>query len=203
MKVKICGITRLEDALCAADNGAYALGFNFHPASPRYITPKKAQMIIKELPPHIMTVGIFIQHSDHEICNTMDAIGLNFGQIYHDPDCPNDFKKRLILSLGLTKIEDLPSEKILQNYAYLLLDAPPINGSIGGTGHLSNWSIGKDLAKKYRLILAGGLNTENIEQAIQTVQPCLVDIASGIECSPGIKDHHRMTSFLRRAHHAQ
>lgn len=198
MRAKICGITNLEDALFAANSGAWAIGFNFYKKSPRYILPTKAKEICLQLPKHIITVGILIDSSKEEIVNTLKFI--DFIQVYqHDSTLLLEEKKRLILALQTSSREKLPEAKIMQEYCYLLLDAPKqADGLLGGTGRLANWDLAKELAKDYKLILAGGLNNANIKGAIDYVQPFGVDVASGVEKSPGIKDPSAVKEFLNR-----
>lgn len=197
MKVKICGITNLEDALCAVNNNAWAIGFNFYKKSPRYISFEKAKEISTQLPVNIIKVGILIDYSEAEIMNCLSF--LDMIQVYQHNNAIFHNKKRLILALQASSKDELPPSSILQQYEYLLLDSPKrSDGLLGGTGRLANWELAKELAKDYKLILAGGLNNTNVKEAIQTVQPFAVDVASSLEASPGIKNKTAVKEFLMR-----
>ena len=199
MRAKICGITTLLDAQAAAQHGAWALGFNFYKQSPRFIEPMMARDIIKKLPPTILKVGIAIDTPSSELLNLMTTVGLDLIQIYEVLDIPKELKKRIILSLQATSEHELVSHHELNQYGYLLLDSPKLDdGLMGGTGRLSNWEFAAQLAKQYRLILAGGLTPNNVHAAIREVQPYAVDVASGVQASPGKIDPSLLQDFLRQ-----
>jgi phosphoribosylanthranilate isomerase len=196
MKAKICGITSLEDALFAANNGAWAIGLNFYKNSPRYVSLQKARHITSQLPQDIIKVGILIDYSQEEALDVLEFLDLI--QIYQPNSLFSD-KKRIILALQDSSKDELPTSSILQEYGFVLLDAPKQqDGLRGGTGRLANWDLAKELAKSYKLILAGGLNPSNVEEAIRYVQPFAVDVASGIEQHPGQKDPMLIKEFLER-----
>ncbi len=202
MRAKICGITTLDDAMLAAQQGAWAVGFNFYQQSPRYVQPAHAKEIIKKLPKSVMKIGIFIDYSSCEIFRHVDEVGLDLIQIYSPIHASQALQKRMILCLQAASQSELPEPEVLQSYGYLLLDAPRhSDGLLGGTGRQSNWILAQSLAKQHRLILAGGLTAENVAAAIQSVNPYAVDVASGIECRPGLKQADRMTQFLERCNH--
>jgi len=197
MKAKICGITHLADGLFAAHNGAWAIGFNFYKNSPRYVSLQKAKEITVQLPKHIIKVGILIDYSQDEMLDALEFLDLV--QIYQPT--PNLFldKKQIILALQAASQDDLPASSILQAYGYILLDAPKQqDGLLGGTGRLANLDLAKELAKNYKLILAGGLNNSNVATAIKYVQPFAVNVASGVEERPGIKNPLAIKEFLMR-----
>ncbi len=197
MRGKICGITNIEDAIFAADNGAWALGFNFYLGSKRYITPQNVKQIIKQLPKSVLKIGIFIGESYQFIAQNIDDIGLDFAQIYQDFDVSLTDKKSLILTLQIDSKRQLPESAILKSYPYILFDAPIAkDGLMGGTGRKANWDLAAELAADYPLILAGGLNCQNVKQAIKIVRPYALDVASGVEKSYGIKDHLLVKNFL-------
>ena len=199
MKTKICGITNLQDALFSIDSGAWALGFNFYQPSKRYVEKSVAKEIIQTLPSSILKVGIFIDETSEEIATIMDETGLDFAQVYKESHAPLNIKKKMILSLRPHHLDDLPDAKVLNQYAYLLIDAPATsNGLYGGTGHQAQWDIASTLARDYRLILAGGLNPSNVQEAIKAVHPFALDVASGLEHTPGIKNHNLITQFLEK-----
>ena len=200
MKAKICGITTLRDALLAIEYGAWALGFNFYSQSPRAISLEKATAIINVLPSSIIEIGIFVDFDITKICHYKKVLSLDFVQVYEDMKYIN--KGGMILSLSANTTDDLPHDAVLASYEYILLDAPRTNDSLlGGTGRLSNWDLARDLAKKYRLILAGGLSPHNVHAAIDYVQPFAVDVASGIESNPGNKDPVLLRQFLKGVNH--
>ncbi|MDP3558921.1 MAG: phosphoribosylanthranilate isomerase [Legionellaceae bacterium] len=199
MRAKICGITTLADAQLAVRLGAWALGFNFYKKSPRFIAPSAAKAIIAELPASVLKVGLLIDEIPRDLEAFMHDVGLDLLQVYTLLEVPLRLKKRMILGVNVTCQEALPAHAELDQYAYLLLDAPKdSDGVFGGTGRLSNWALATQLAKKYRLFLAGGLNPQNVQAAIQAVDPYAVDVASGVQAVPGRLEPILLTDFLRR-----
>lgn len=199
MRAKICGITNLADATLAVKHGAWALGFNFYKKSPRYIEPNAATLIIQELPANVLKVGVSIGKEASELSELKSSVGLDLLQVYEVVEAPSDLKKHLILSVQAMSALDLPSHDELVQYGYLLLDAPKsVDGLMGGTGRLSNWDLAAELAKKYRLILAGGLTPNTILEAMKFVKPYAVDVASGVQCAPGKLDAQLTQDFLRK-----
>lgn len=197
MNAKICGITNLEDGLFSANNGAWAIGFNFYKNSPRYIPLQKARELAMQLPKQIIKVGILIDYSQDEILYALEFLDLV--QIYQRNSNLTLDKKRIILALQASSKDELPASSILQEYGFILLDAPKQqDGLLGGTGRLANWKLAKELAKTYKVILAGGLNNSNVEAAIKYVQPFAVDIASGVEKRDGTKNPVAVKEFLMR-----
>lgn len=204
MRAKICGITQLVDAKAAIAYGAWALGFNFYSQSPRFIAPIAARDIVQQLPSSVLKVGVVIDIPSDELEDLITSTGVDLLQVYEDRPVSTSLKKRMILALQANTVHELPSPDILNEYGYLLLDAPQLkDGLMGGTGRLSNWECAAQLAKQYRLLLAGGLNPQNIQAAIQTVRPYAVDVASGVQSSPGNVDHNLLEQFLRQVNHAQ
>lgn len=202
MRAKICGITNQNDALFAAQNKAWALGFNFYPKSPRYIEETIAKNIIASLPLSITKVGLFIDQSHDFIVRCVDELSLDLVQVYDHLDAPQSFKDKTILCFQASSIDDLPKASILESYGYLLIDAPKNkDGLMGGTGRIANWELASKLAKDYRLILAGGLSPNNVAMAINIVNPYGVDVASGVENAPGIKDNQLIRNFLKECNH--
>jgi phosphoribosylanthranilate isomerase len=197
-EIKICGITRLEDALCAAESGAAAVGFIFHPASPRYITPERAKAIIARLPSGIVTVGVFVNRKAEEVKRTAEACGLDLIQLHGDESvayCRRFPPERIIKAVSPRTPEELRGLAEYEVRAFLV-DARDAD-RYGGTGKPADWEIAANLGKAHPLILAGGLNTENIAEAIAAVAPRAVDINSGCELAAGIKDHGRMRQIVR------
>ena len=196
-EIKICGITRLEDALCAAACGADAVGFIFHPASPRYMTPERARAIIARLPGGIVTVGVFVDQKREVVEQTVEMCGLDLIQLHGDESpayCRHFPPERVIKAVSPGTPEELRALDAYQVRA-LLIDAR--DGSrCGGTGKLSDWNLAAKIREKRPLILAGGLDPENIEAALAAVAPRAVDINSGCELAPGIKDHAKMRKII-------
>jgi phosphoribosylanthranilate isomerase len=202
MKIKICGLTNFEDAEHCEQLGAWALGFNFYPKSPRYISKTAAKEIIKALPKSTLKVGIYINESYDTLLQHIDDLGLDLVQVYTPlNDAPSSFKDRVILSLQASTKSDLPSASILGSYRYILLDAPKKDGLLGGTGRRANWVLAETMAREYPLILAGGLNATNVRDAIQAVNPYAVDLASGVEQAPGIKDKSQINCLFEEFKH--
>lgn len=201
MKVKICGLMNHEDALFANIQGAWALGFNFYRHSPRCLTLEAANQIIAKLPSSILKVGVFVNATYEILVHYQQSLGLDLFQVHGPVNAPSTFKQNLILSLQANALDELSTDIDLQSYGYLLLDAPKQkDGLFGGTGRLSNLNLAKNLADNHRLILAGGLNAQNVKMAIETVRPYAVDVASGVECSLAKKDQGLIQHFLEVCH---
>lgn len=206
MNIKVCGITNYDDAKYCSDKGAWALGFNFCTQSPRHISMSSAKKIIEKLPKAILKIGIYIHASYDKLSHDIDELGLDLVQIYTPLDnAPNSFKQRVILSLQGTTFNDLPKASVCTAYRYILLDAPKLSNSElpGGTGRCANWKLARTLAKEHPLILAGGLHAANAKEAIQFVNPYAIDLASGIEKSPGIKDVHQINHLFKESKYDQ
>lgn len=203
VKVKICGITNLEDALLAVDAGADALGFVFCEASPRSVSPEQAACIIRQLPPFIQTIGLFVNETLAMINQTADACGLDIVQL-HGEEAPQfcaGVKRRVIKAL---RVRDASSLKPMAAYrvSAFLLDAWSPSAH-GGTGLTFNWDIAAGAAARERIILAGGLTADNIAAAIRKVHPYGVDVSSGVEAAPGTKDAVKIKEFIRIAKETQ
>ncbi len=201
-KVKICGITNLDDAVMAAKLGADALGFIFAP-SPRRIEPAAARDIIRNMPPFIKNVGVFVNEETKRVTELIEYCGLDIIQFHGDesPETCAEFMPRTIKALRVkdeTILEKVPL--YTGRVKALLLDAYSEN-RYGGTGIVFNWEIANKVkAHNIPVILAGGLTPLNIEEAIQRVMPYAVDMVSGIEESPGKKDHRLMKELFERIH---
>ena len=201
-KIKICGITNLEDANTAVSFGADALGFVFYSKSPRVITPETAKNIISSLPQSITTVGVFVDENKAKVEEIASYTGLDIIQL-HGSEPPEycNFGKKIIKAIRVKELSDL---KQLSDYivSAFLLDTYSPN-EIGGTGQTFNWEIAVEAKKYGKIILAGGLNPDNIEEAIKFVQPYGVDVSSGVEGSEkGKKDHKKLQLFIERAKQA-
>ena len=199
VKIKICGITELGDALHALDCGADALGFVFYERSPRAITRHRAQAIIAQLPPFVTVVGLFVNEDPGTVREIADDCGLDVIQ-YHGDESPETVRlapRRAIRALRVRESDTL-DEINCYPASGLLLDAW-VAGAFGGTGVLCNWEIAAEIAQKRPVILAGGLTPENVATAIQAVRPYGVDVSSGVEATPGHKDRKKVAAFIRAA----
>lgn len=198
-EIKICGITRMEDAAHAAACGADALGFIFYRKSPRGISPAAATTIIARLPARVCKVGVFVNEKAAVIRKTAAACGLDMLQLHGDESpayCRGIAgRKLLIKALPLTVAADL-RQAALYPVAAILVDARD-GDRYGGTGKSASWELAAQLGKTGPVILAGGLNRDNIRTALRTVRPRAVDINSGVETAPGVKDPARVAEIIR------
>ncbi|MGA2736787.1 MAG: phosphoribosylanthranilate isomerase [Bryobacteraceae bacterium] len=190
MMVKICGITNREDALAAIDGGAVALGFNFYPASPRYIAPDEAAALAAGLPAGIWKVGVFVDESREGVLRTALQVGLDIAQL-HGSEWPEQYPQGIRVWKAI-RVRDGQAPATMPGGAAeaVLLDGP-------ASGQVFDWArVPRGIDK---LILAGGLDAGNVRGAIEKVHPWGVDACSRIEISPGRKDHFKMAAFLRAA----
>ncbi|MEK7697973.1 MAG: phosphoribosylanthranilate isomerase [Nitrospirota bacterium] len=201
-RVKICGITNIEDAVAAAEYGADAIGFVFQPKSPRAITPETAKNIVSALPPFITTIGVFVNESKQEIERIIRYVGLNIVQLHgNEPPDACQLNKKVIKAIRVKDLTDLEPLKRYNVSAFLLDTYSP--HTMGGTGQIFNWDIAVEAKKFGRIILAGGLNHENIEEAIKWVRPYGIDVATGVESNKkGEKDHKKLKLFIEKAREA-
>jgi phosphoribosylanthranilate isomerase len=201
-RVKICGITSIADALHAADCGADALGLNFYSKSPRYVTAEQAREIIGELPPFVTPVGLFVNHPAEEIRRIAEFCGLGTVQLHGD-EGPEDCRLAPLRVIKALRVRDESSLAGLDRYPAdaVLLDAWSA-ARYGGTGHTFNWQLAARAARKWCIILAGGLTPENVADAVRTVRPFAVDVSSGVESAPGKKDPRKVAAFIRNAKRA-
>jgi len=193
MMVKICGITSREDATAAADAGAAALGFNFYPKSPRYLTREAAASILAVLPAAVSKVGIFVNEPSERVAALAGALGLDIVQLYGETDAPAGLRVwkavRVSPQFRWSELEAFPAEAFLLDTASQEL--------YGGTGKTFDWALARGTGRK--VILAGGLDETNVREAIRTAQPWGVDACSRLESSPGHKDHHKVARFIAAA----
>jgi phosphoribosylanthranilate isomerase len=203
VKVKICGITSPRDALAAVEAGADALGFIFYNGSPRYVPPTVAARITRVLPPFIATVGVFVDTSEAEILATVAHCGLSTVQLHGEetPGFCRRFSVSVIKAFRLKQAESLNPLPEYDTAAWLLDSYVP--GQPGGTGAAFNWDLACQ-AKKWKrpIILAGGLTPANVTEAIRQVLPFGVDVSSGVEERPGLKDLHKLHDFVMAARRA-
>jgi len=196
VKIKICGITNIDDAMAAVDYGADALGFNFYKKSPRYIEPHKAAEIIAQLPPFIVPVAIFVNEREERIREILMTACIQGVQFHGDetPEFCQRFGSHVIKAF---QVKDKESIKHMAHYrvsAYLLDSYR--EGVRGGTGETFDWHLAV-VAKTFgRIILAGGLHPDNVAEAVKLVQPYGVDVAGGVEREKGIKDHAKLKKFI-------
>lgn len=195
--VKICGMTNLEDALCAARCGAAAVGFIFYPSSPRSIDPPKAKELIERLPAGLVKVGVFVNEKADAVRTIYGECRLDMLQFHGDesPEYCRQFPKRgVIKALELKNEEDLEKAAGF-DVAAILVDSRHA-GLYGGTGKTSNWELARRLAKP--LILSGGLNEDNVIEALDQVHPGALDINSGVEERPGKKDAAKISRIMQK-----
>jgi phosphoribosylanthranilate isomerase len=200
VKVKICGITNIDDAMAAVDFGADALGFVFFEGSPRRISHDDAAAIIGKLPSFITSVGVFVDETSEKIEKTTSSTGIDVIQLHgNEPPDMCYFSRRVIKAIRVKSLESLdPLIHFKDRVSAFLLDTftPDV---FGGTGLIFNWDIAA-YAKQYgRIILAGGLTPDNIVEAITRVRPYGVDVSSGVESGKGKKDHDKMKLFIKLA----
>lgn len=195
--VKVCGLTRTEDALLAWELGAAALGFIFHPKSPRAVTAAQVAAIRAELPPEAVTVGVFVDWEPERVNDAVQEAGLSLAQL-HGHESPEHAARIGVPVLKVIWEKEAQDEGLLKAYdvAAFLLDAshPTLPG---GTGLRSDWALARELAKRHPLILAGGLNPLNAREAWATVHPAALDLASGVEAAPGIKDPEKLRALFQ------
>lgn len=198
-RVKICGITRPEDAERACASGADALGFVFYPRSPRAVDPEQVRQIVDGLPPFVVSVGVFVDSPLREVLDIADRCRLNAVQLHgrEDPDYCSRIPLKVIKAFRIAG-DRLPEEISRYRVDAILLDTHR-PGVPGGTGETFCWDVAREAKKFGRIILAGGLDCTNVAEAIAQVQPYAVDVSSGVEREPGLKDPVLLAEFLRRA----
>ena len=200
VRVKICGITNAADALAAIDAGANLLGFNFYARSPRHIDEAEAARIRRQLPNKIGAVGIFVNAPPADVASVCASLKLDAAQLHGDesPEIVAEVARRLAVWKAFRVDPDFHL-KALDEYreaTAFLFDAAH-TGQYGGTGRTTDWDVARRAALGRRIILAGGLNVENVAAAVRIVRPYAVDVASGVESKPGKKDHGRMREFIQ------
>jgi phosphoribosylanthranilate isomerase len=204
-KIKICGIKTVDEALAAMDAGADLLGFNFYPKSPRYIDVGICRDIMSVMRKygHITYVGLFVNASVAEVRATIETCGLTLAQLHGDetPEILNALDGKAFKAFrGVPDAERIDGFARSNSPAFLV-DAA-VKGAYGGTGVTADWSAAAELATKYPLLLAGGLTPDNVADAVRQVRPWGVDVASGVEASPGQKDPGKMMAFIRAVRNA-
>jgi phosphoribosylanthranilate isomerase len=202
-RIKVCGITRWEDALLAAELGADALGFVFVSRSPRRADPNVVARIVTKLPPFVTAVGVFQDQALEEVREIVDGCRLDWVQLHGSED--DDYMQRLgskvLKAVSIARREDLGVLAQHAGRGAFLLDTA-VGGAAGGTGKTFDWAWAVEAKTFGRIVLAGGLHGGNVAEAIRRVQPWAVDAASGTEAAPGIKDSEKLRSFIRAARRA-
>jgi phosphoribosylanthranilate isomerase len=200
VKIKICGITNVEDAQAAVAAGADLLGLVFAEDSPRCVSIEQAAMIARVAPPYIVRVGLFVNAPAERVMHAMNACDLQLLQ-FHGEETPDYCRQFGAMSMKAFRVKGPETIQALTEFATdaWLLDAF-VPGQRGGTGHSFNWNLAVEAVKLGRpVFLAGGLTPENVADAVRTVQPYGVDVSSGVEVSPGKKDHAKVRQFIHAA----
>jgi phosphoribosylanthranilate isomerase len=199
IQIKICGVTNARDAKTCVELGAQMIGLNFYPQSPRYIEPKVARQIVEALPTHIDAVGVFVSGNADEIRRTANAASVDCVQLHGDfsPEVARELAREFrVIRVFSTHPQFRPEDVTLFPYCDVLLDAhhPELRG---GTGKTCDWSAARATLRFSRfLILSGGLNPKNVASAIKAVTPHAVDVCSGVESAPGVKNHRAIKKFI-------
>jgi len=200
-RIKICGITNSRDAECAVASGVDALGFNLYEGSARYLDIKKAAELVSQLPPYVSSVGLLVNHTAREIEAILKEATFDLLQFHGDET--NEFCKSFgvpfIKALRVKNVDDISAQvELFRDSKGILLDAF-VDGEFGGTGKSFDWhslpQIGKESGKE--IVLAGGLNADNVGEAILEVKPFAVDVSGGVEVRKGQKDEARIVSFIQ------
>ena len=200
VKVKICGITNLPDGMAAAEAGADALGFVFYDQSPRHVSVEAAASLIRQLPPFVMKVGVFVNAPEDLVVWAIRECGLNLLQ-FHGDEAPEYCLQFGLMSMKAFRVRDAASLQAVLGYhtdAWLLDAYSP--GKPGGTGETFNWDLALEAQDWGRpIFLAGGLTSENVAEAVRCARPYGVDASSGVEAAPGRKDHAKVRAFIQAA----
>jgi phosphoribosylanthranilate isomerase len=198
-QVKICGITQYDDAQVAVEAGADMLGFIFYPPSPRYIAPEHVREIADRLPPDIKTVGVFVNESSERITRIVRTSGVQVVQLHGDegPDLCQTLSWPVVKAFRFTA--QIRPEMTADYDVEAFLVEGFDNRLYGGAGARADWPQVATLHPYGRIILAGGLTPENVQEAIRVVQPYAVDVGSGVEAGPGKKDWQKVRTFVRQA----
>jgi len=201
MKVKICGITNVDDARAAADAGCDAVGFVFYKESRRWVTPNKVSKIVSQIPRKVLRVGVFVDAKENAIRWAKDLCGLDMLQFHGEESqefCEKFKDSKVIKAFRIRKMRDVRGVSRYDTYAFLF-DAY-IRSTPGGTGEKFDWELLRDFDRgKHEIFLSGGLNPKNVRQAIEIVQPDWVDASSSLEEIPAKKDHKKVAEFIKAA----
>jgi phosphoribosylanthranilate isomerase len=199
VRIKICGITNTEDALAAAELGADAVGFVFAP-SPRQVSPEKAREVIMALPPLVQAVGVFVDEDSEKVTSIADFCRLDLFQFHgNEPAayCAR-FGRRVIKAVRVQNQGSLEGCSEYRSIVDAFLLDTYVSGRSGGTGLTFDWNLALEAKRYGRIILAGGLDPDNVAGAISAAKPYAVDASSGLEQKPGVKDHEKMAQFIQK-----
>ena len=203
-RIKVCGITNPEDALCAVRLGATALGFVFYEKSPRFITPREAGEVIRRIPPFVTKVGVFVNAGADYLREAKEIAGFDLYQFHGDeaPEFCATFGEDYIKAIRVKNATSLDAVELYDTDAFLFDAYSP--DAYGGTGENFSWNVlaRRKLEDKF-VILSGGLNPDNVGDAIRAVGPYAVDVSSGVESSPGTKDHLKLKRFMEAVSYGQ
>ncbi len=207
VRIKICGVTSTEDARLAAAAGADAIGLNFYDKSPRCVSPQQAAALVRALPAFTAAVGVFVGAPLRQVCAVAYQLGLRGVQTYDErPPTEDTFPFAHVPAFRVKDATGLEHVRRFVDAASALGRAPSavlidsyVEGQMGGTGHRAPWELLRDFNPGVPVILAGGLTPENVAEAIRVVRPWAVDVASGVERAPGVKDPERLIRFVRNA----
>lgn len=196
VKVKICGITKIEDAILAAELGVWAIGFIFYDKSPRYISPEKAYVISDEIKKYgVKTIGVFVNETVENITKTANEVQLDYVQLHGFESVSDCNKLKIPFIKNIRNIDEV----INYNKAFAFLVDASDTQNWGGTGKLADWDLAKEIKEQGKpLILSGGLSSANIEKALKEINPDIIDISSSLEISPGKKNHNSMREFFEK-----
>lgn len=203
MFIKICGLTNESDVRLVVEAGADCVGFVLYPKSPRYISPDLLVNLTALLPAHILKVGVVVNPDPDDLRRIADRAGLDLIQYHGDESSAfvQNVGLRSWKAVGLRDVGDIETACDFQAAECLLVDA--VSGAErGGTGRICDWELARQLGLRRQIILAGGLSPDNVAQAIQKVHPFGVDVSSGVESSPGRKDHDKVRAFIAAAREA-
>jgi len=200
MLVKICGITRADDALAAVAAGANAIGFVFWPDSPRFVDPYRARAIRAALPPFVTAVGVFVNQPVEYVSGVASLVRLGAVQLHGDetPQYASLLSAPIVKALPLTTLGESDLAAWPDETMVLLDVHDPVKR--GGTGRTIDWDAAATISARRRIVLAGGLTPDNVADAVARVRPFGIDVSSGVEASPGIKDHRRVRALFEALH---
>ena len=206
VRVKICGITSAADAQAAIEAGANLIGFNFYPKSPRHISENQAAEIRSKLPKKVKAVGIFVNWLPADVITLRSSVGLDAVQLHGNE--PPEIVAEIAPVVRVIKAFRVGSEfpiTTLDEYsrAFAFLFDAVNTGQYGGTGRTTDWDVALQASLKHRIILAGGLKVDNVAAAVRIVRPYGIDVASGVESSPGKKDHDLLREFIKEVRRAE
>jgi phosphoribosylanthranilate isomerase len=199
MLVKVCGITREEDATAAVEAGASAIGFIFWPKSPRFVDPFRARTIARSLPPFVTPVGVFVNQPADYVNSVASLVGLGAVQLHGDETIADAAAIDRPVIKAMRPADAAVASWPAKTLILLDVDDPVTRG---GTGRTVDWAAAADVAAGRRVLLAGGLTPENVADAVARVRPYGIDVSSGVERSPGIKDHQRLRALFEALHDA-